>query len=114
MMRLRGYARAADSRGVDIIENCEVTDFIVKNNKVIGLETTKGKISTRKVGCAVAGSSGRLVGKVGIRLPIESHVLQVFVSEGLKPISPWSDHLWSWAFLHKSIGQRWTCFWWRY
>ncbi len=81
-----GYARAADSRGVDIIENCEVTDFIVKNNKVIGLETTKGKISTRKVGCAVAGSSGRLVGKVGIRLPIESHVLQAFVSEGLKPI----------------------------
>ena len=83
-----GYARAADSRGVDIIENCEVTDFIVKNNKVIGLETTKGKISTRKVGCAVAGSSGRLVGKVGIRLPIESHVLQAFVSEGLKPILP--------------------------
>ena len=81
-----GYARAADSRGVDIIENCEVTDFIVKNNKVIGLETTKGKISTRKVGCAVAGSSGRLVGKLGIRLPIESHVLQAFVSEGLKPI----------------------------
>ena len=83
-----GYARAADSRGVDIIENCEVTDFIVKNNKVVGLETTKGKISTRKVGCAVAGSSGRLVGKVGIRLPIESHVLQAFVSEGLKPILP--------------------------
>ena len=81
-----GYARAADSRGVDIIENCEVTGFIIKNKKVVGLETTRGKISTNKVGCAVAGSSGRVMAKAGMRLPIESHVLQAFVTEGLKPV----------------------------
>ena len=81
-----GYARAADSRGVDIIENCEVTGFIIKNKKVVGLETTRGKISTSKVGCAVAGSSGRVMAKAGMRLPIESHVLQAFVTEGLKPV----------------------------
>ena len=81
-----GYARAADSRGVDIIENCEVTGFIIKNKKVVGLETTRGQISTSKVGCAVAGSSGRVMAKAGMRLPIESHVLQAFVTEGLKPV----------------------------
>ena len=81
-----GYARAADSKGVDIIENCEVTGFIIKNNKILGLETTRGKISTKKVGCAVAGSSGIVMAKAGIKLPIESHVLQAFVTEGLKPL----------------------------
>ena len=81
-----GYARAADSRGVDIIENCEVTGFLIKNNKISGLETTRGKISTKKVGCAVAGSSGIVMEKAGLKLPIESHVLQAFVTEGLKPV----------------------------
>ena len=52
----------------------------------MGLETTRGKISTNKVGCAVAGSSGRVMAKAGMRLPIESHVLQAFVTEGLKPV----------------------------
>jgi len=80
-----GYARGADLRGVDIIQNCEVTGFSIENGKVSGVETTRGKIAAQKVGCAVAGSSGRLMAKAGMRLPIESHVLQAFVSEGLKP-----------------------------
>jgi len=80
-----GYARGADLRGVDIIQNCEVTGFSIENGKVSGVETTRGKIAAKKVGCAVAGSSGRLMAKAGMRLPIESHVLQAFVSEGLKP-----------------------------
>ncbi|NOD76888.1 sarcosine oxidase subunit beta family protein [Ruegeria sp. HKCCD4332] len=81
-----GFARAADQRGVDIIQNCEVTGFRIENGKVLGVETTRGYIGAKKVGVAVAGSSGRVMGQAGMRLPIESHVLQAFVSEGLKPV----------------------------
>jgi sarcosine oxidase subunit beta len=81
-----GYARAADQRGVDIIENCEVTGILQENGKVTGVETTRGTIRAGKVAMAVAGSSSLLAAKAGLRLPIESHVLQAFVSEGLKPL----------------------------
>ncbi len=80
-----GYARGADMRGVDIIQNCEVTGFRIENGKVLGVDTTRGFIGAIKVGVSVAGSSSRVMEKAGMRLPIESHVLQAFVSEGLKP-----------------------------
>jgi heterotetrameric sarcosine oxidase beta subunit len=83
-----GYARGADSRGVDIIQNCEVTGFKIENGKCLGVETSRGFIGATKVGCAVAGSSSRLMSKANMRLPMESHVLQAFVSEGLKPVMP--------------------------
>lgn len=83
-----GYARGADLRGVDIIQNCEVTGFRIENGKVLGVETSRGYIGAKKVGVAVAGSSSRVMEKAGMRLPIESHVLQAFVSEGLKPVIP--------------------------
>lgn len=83
-----GYARAADRLGVDLIQNCEVLDFRIENSRVVGVETNRGYIGAGKVGVAVAGSSSRLMSKAGIKLPIESHVLQAFVSEGLKPVIP--------------------------
>lgn len=84
-----GYARGADRRGVDIIQNCEVTGFRIVNGKMAGVETSRGYIGARKkVGVAVAGSSGRVMALAGMRLPIESHVLQAFVTEGLKPVIP--------------------------
>jgi sarcosine oxidase subunit beta len=83
-----GYARGADTRGVDIIQNCEVTGFLMENGQCLGVETSRGTIKAKKVAVAVAGSSSRVMAKAGMRLPIESHVLQAFVSEGLKPIIP--------------------------
>ncbi|WP_334067830.1 sarcosine oxidase subunit beta family protein [Nereida ignava] len=83
-----GYARSADNHGVDIIQNCEVTGFKIEDGVCKGIETSRGFIGAGKVGCAVAGNSGRLMGMAGMRLPIESHVLQAFVSEGLKPVLP--------------------------
>lgn len=83
-----GYARSADRMGVDLIQNCEVTGFRIERGRVRGVETTRGFIAAGKVGMAVAGRSS-LVGRMaGLRLPIESHVLQAFVTEGLKPILP--------------------------
>ncbi|CUH82135.1 sarcosine oxidase subunit beta family protein [Tropicibacter naphthalenivorans] len=83
-----GYARGADMRGVDIIQNCEVTGFRMDAGRVTGVETTRGVIGAGKVGVAVAGNSGRVMAMAGRRLPIESQVLQAFVSEGLKPVIP--------------------------
>ncbi len=80
-----GYARAADTRGVDIIQNCEVTGIDVNGGRVSGVQTTKGAIRAAKVGIAVAGHSSQVAAMAGLRLPIESHVLQAMVSEPLKP-----------------------------
>jgi methylglutamate dehydrogenase subunit A len=81
-----GYARAADMRGVDIVQGCEVTGIRTEGGRVTGVETTRGFIAARKVALAVAGSSSRLAAMAGLRLPIESHVLQAFVSEAIKPL----------------------------
>ncbi len=81
-----GYARAADSFGVDIIQNCEVKNIFCDKNKVTGIDTTLGKINTSKLGIVVAGHSSVLADKVGIRLPIQSRPLQALVSEPIKPI----------------------------
>ncbi|EWY40851.1 sarcosine oxidase subunit beta [Skermanella stibiiresistens SB22] len=87
-----GYARAADQQGVDIIQNAEVTGFLreggQEGGKITGVETTRGAIRAGKVGLSVAGSSSRVAALASLRLPIESHVLQAFVSEGIKPLVP--------------------------
>ncbi|MCV6585507.1 MAG: sarcosine oxidase subunit beta family protein [Marinibacterium sp.] len=80
-----GYARGADQRGVDLIQNCEVTGIDIEGGRVTGVQTTRGAIRARKVGIVVAGRSSQVAAMAGMRLPIESHVLQAFVSEGLKP-----------------------------
>ncbi|HKJ50216.1 MAG TPA: sarcosine oxidase subunit beta family protein [Gammaproteobacteria bacterium] len=82
-----GYARGADGYGVDIIQNCEVTGVTRVDGQVTALETSRGRIEAGKVGFAVAGNTSRLWQMAGLgRLPIESHKLQAFVSEPLKPL----------------------------
>jgi sarcosine oxidase subunit beta len=81
-----GYARAADKLGVDIVQNCEVKDFIRENDRIVGVQTTRGEIRSNKVALAVAGSTSRLTRKLDLRLPLESYVLQAFISESLKPV----------------------------
>ncbi|MEF2071875.1 sarcosine oxidase subunit beta family protein [Consotaella aegiceratis] len=84
-----GYARGADRRGVDIIQNCEVTGLKRDaNGAVEGLETTKGFIGAKRVGVVVAGHSGVVMGRFGLRLPVESVPLQALVSESVKPCFP--------------------------
>ncbi len=89
-----GYARAASQLGVHIIENCEVTGFVKSGNKVIGVETTRGKILAGKVGIAVAGHTSQVAKMAGLKLPIETHILQAFVTE---PIKPLVHHVVSWG-----------------
>ena len=81
-----GYARAASEAGVDIVEDCEVTGIARDGSRVTGVETTRGHITADTVCLAVAGHSSRLAAMAGLTLPLESHVLQAFVSEGIKPV----------------------------
>lgn len=81
-----GYARGADARGVDLIQNCEVTGIDIEAGHVRGVQTTRGPIRAKKVAMIAAGRSGQVAAMAGMRLPIESHVLQAFVTEGLKPV----------------------------
>jgi methylglutamate dehydrogenase subunit A len=80
-----GYARAADRLGVDLIQNCEVTGIRRENGVVTGVETSRGFIGCGKLGLAAAGNTSRVGQMADLKLPIESHVLQAFVTEGLKP-----------------------------
>ena len=81
-----GFARAADAMGVDIIQNCEVTGIRRNGDGVSGVETTRGFIGAKKIGVVTAGNSGVLANMAGLRLPLESHPLQAWVTEPVKPI----------------------------
>lgn len=98
-----GFARAADRLGVDIIQNCEVTGFDIRQGKLYGLETSRGRIDTELAGVAVAGRTSQVMAKAGIeRLPIESHLLQAFVTEGLKS---WFDGVVTYGMGHFYMSQ---------
>jgi methylglutamate dehydrogenase subunit A len=97
-----GYARGADQRGVDLIQNCEVTGIDVVDGKVVGVQTTRGPIRAKRVAMVAAGRSGQVAAMAGMRLPIESHILQAFVTEGLKPCI---DHVISFGMGHFYISQ---------
>jgi len=82
-----GFARAADALGVDLIQQCEVTDILTEDGAAVGVETKQhGTIKADRIGCVVAGNSSVLAKMAGFKLPLESHPLQALVSEPIKPI----------------------------
>jgi sarcosine oxidase subunit beta len=85
-----GYARAADRLGVDIIENCEVRGFVTEGGRVTGVRTSRGEIGAGRTAISVAGHSSEVARLAGLRLPVESHLLQAFVTE---PVKPLVDHV---------------------
>ncbi|KQT91261.1 sarcosine oxidase subunit beta family protein [Rhizobium sp. Leaf453] len=97
-----GYARAADRLGVYLLQNCEVTGIRRENGVVTGVETSRGFIGCSKLGLAAAGNTSRVGQMADLKLPIESHVLQAFVTEGLKPAI---DHVITYGAGHFYISQ---------
>ena len=81
-----GFARAADARGVDIIESCEVTAIRTAQGRVTGVETSRGDIAADKIAVIAAGHNSVLAAMAGVRLPLQSHPLQALVSEPVKPV----------------------------
>jgi sarcosine oxidase subunit beta len=97
-----GYGRGADARGVDLLQHCEVTGIRRENGLVTGVETTRGFIGCNKLALAAAGNTTTVGRMADLELPIESHVLQAFVSEGLKPVV---DHVITYGAGHFYISQ---------
>ena len=84
-----GYARAASALGVDIVQNCEVTGIRRDPaGAVCGVDTTRGPVSTRRVGVVAAGHTSVVMAQAGVRMPLESYPLQALVSEPVKPCFP--------------------------
>lgn len=84
-----GYARGADRRGVDIIQNCAVTGIRRHaDGSVAGVETSRGFIGAKKVGVVAAGHTSVVMDMAGVRMPLESNPLQALVSEPVKPCFP--------------------------
>ena len=96
------YARAGSALGVDIVENCAVTGVTVEHGKAVGVETSQGAVRAKKIVFAVAGHSSVLAAMAGFRLPMESHVLQAFVTEAVKPCL---DHVVTYGAGHFYISQ---------
>lgn len=97
-----GYGRDADRRGVEIHQQTEVTDIETDGQGVCGVLTSRGRISTRRVLCAVAGSTPRMTSMVNLSTPIYIHPLQAMVSE---PIKPWLNTIIVSGSLHVYISQ---------
>ncbi|MGB6044858.1 MAG: FAD-dependent oxidoreductase [Pirellulales bacterium] len=97
-----GYARGADSRGVEIHQKTAVKDIEIRDGAVIGVHTDKGFIKTRKVLSAVAGWTTYITAMVGLRTPLVIHPLQALVTE---PLKPWLDKIVVSASLHLYVSQ---------
>jgi sarcosine oxidase, subunit beta len=97
-----GYGRGADRRGAEIHQKTEVLGIDVEAGRVKAVRTSRGTIQTRKVLCAVAGSTPRITDMVGLRTPIYIHPLQAMVSE---PMKPWLNPIIVSGSLHIYVSQ---------
>ncbi len=97
-----GYARGADRQGVEIHQNVEVLGIDVRDGAVAGVRTSRGDIATKKVLCAVAGSTPRILKMIGLESPLAIHPLQAMVSE---PLKPWLDPIIVSSSLHAYVSQ---------
>jgi len=67
---VRGYAAAAADKGVRIQQGVEVTRILVLGNKILGVETTAGRIKTDVVVCTAGVWSRDVAALVGLDLPV--------------------------------------------
>ncbi len=101
-----GYGRGADRRGIEIHQKTEVLSIETTDSgsgpAISGVMTNRGRISTKKVLCAVAGSTPRMLSMVGLTSPLYIHPLQAMVSE---PVKPWLDPIIVSGSLHVYVSQ---------
>jgi sarcosine oxidase, subunit beta len=96
------FARGADRLGVEIHPYTEVTGVERAGNRVVAVETTRGRVECGQVVSATAGWSSLVAGLAGLRLPITTHILQAFVTE---PVKPFLDVIIVSSQLHVYISQ---------
>lgn len=78
---MQGYVQHARRLGADINEQVEATGFVIEKNRVVGVETTTGVISTPLVVNA-AGARAPQVGQwAGVWLPITNYQRTIFITD---------------------------------
>ena len=80
-----GYAARAAAMGVELHQRTEVIGLKLEGDRMVGVETDRGRVAAGQVVQAVAGYSSVVAAMAGLRLPIRSYPLQAMVTEPLKP-----------------------------
>ena len=80
------FAKAAERLGVKILKKTKVTGIDVKNDKIVGVETTAGYISTPLVINAAGGWAQEVGRMAGVDLPLYSERHQILVTEPVERI----------------------------
>lgn len=80
------YAEAAQRLGVKIYTFTEVNEIETENNKIVAVNTDKGKILTPTVINAACGYSGIIGKMVGVDLPVYSQRHQILITEPIDPL----------------------------
>jgi sarcosine oxidase subunit beta len=75
-----GFARAARALGVDIRRGSELTRVITSGGRVIGVETSSGRIDTAVVVNAAGPWAGQVGAMAGLTLPIEPLPRHIFIA----------------------------------
>lgn len=65
-------ARGARMRGVRILEKVEVTDFVVRQQRVVGVQTNQGNIGAEVVVLAAGMWSRQLAARLGVSVPLQA------------------------------------------
>jgi sarcosine oxidase subunit beta len=79
-----GYARGADAHGVEIHQQTEVLGIATAGDRVVAVETTRGRIETGTVVNCTAGWATLINDMVGVSMPLVTHPLQAAVTEPVK------------------------------
>ena len=74
-----GLWRAASALGVDIIQTCEVGEFIKEADRMVGVITDRGRIGAERLGITSAGCGFALAKLAGFRLPVTCYALHAIV-----------------------------------
>jgi sarcosine oxidase subunit beta len=79
------FARGADRLGVELHPDTEAMGFERSGDRIVAVETSRGRVECGQVISATAGWSSLVARLAELRLPITTHILQAFVTEPLKP-----------------------------
>ena len=79
---VQGYATTARRHGARIVQGTTVQRVVVDSGRVVGVETTRGHISTSTVICAAGIWSGELAATAGVEIPVRAERRHVYLTVG--------------------------------
>jgi sarcosine oxidase subunit beta len=82
------FASVASQRGVDLFQHTPVTGIARKGDKVVGVDTPRGRIAAGAVLSAAGGRVTQVAAMADVRLPVRTHPLHAFVTNDYAPGFP--------------------------